>query len=222
METPPQTTGAGADGVPARGRNAPPPEVRLPLQRQRLLRAAASEFAEHGYAGSSSESISRRAGMSKATFYEHFANKEECILALFDRAGEVVASGMAEAARGVGRPDARERMRAATRAFLTVLAEHPEFAQTLLVEIIGAGPKAAGRRDQIIQAFADRLDAENAAAAKRGLIERFASPHDAFAVVGAITELVSRHVRLDVPKDPLELAPVIDRLIDGVLSAGLK
>jgi AcrR family transcriptional regulator len=206
----------------ARGRNAPPPEVRVPRQRQRLLRAAADEFAERGYAGASSESISKRAGMSKATFYEHFSNKEECILALFDRAGEVIVTGMADAAREVGPNDARERMRAATRAFLTVLFDHPEFAQTLLVEIIGAGPKAAGRRDQIIQVFADRLDAENAEAARRGLIERFASPHDAFAVVGAIIELVSRHVRLGNPKDALELAPVIDRLIDGVLAAGSK
>jgi AcrR family transcriptional regulator len=206
----------------ARGRNAPPPEVRVPLQRQRLLRAAASEFAERGYAGASSESISKRAAMSKATFYEHFSNKEQCILALFDRAGEVIASGMTEAAREVGPNDARERMRAATRAFLRVLSEHPEFAQTLLVEIIGAGPKAAGRRDQVIQVFADRLDAENAEAARRGLIERFASPHDAFAVVGAIIELVSRNVRLGNPKDALELAPVIDRLIDGVLAAGSK
>ena len=78
------------DQPAARGRHAPPPEVRLPLQRERLLRAAAAEFAERGYAGASSESISRRAGMSKATFYEHFANKEECILALFDRAAETV------------------------------------------------------------------------------------------------------------------------------------
>ena len=56
------------------------------MQRERLLRAAAAEFAARGYAGAGSESISRRAGMSKATFYEHFANKEECMLALFDQA----------------------------------------------------------------------------------------------------------------------------------------
>jgi AcrR family transcriptional regulator len=68
-----------------RGRHAPPPEVRTARQRQRLLSAAATVFAERGYAGASSETISRHAGMSKATFYEHFANKEECILALFDR-----------------------------------------------------------------------------------------------------------------------------------------
>ena len=155
--------------------------------------------------------------MSKATFYEHFANKEECMVALFDRSAEVIAAAMAEAARGAG-DDAAQRMRAGTRAFLTALSEHPDYGQTLLVEIIGAGPDAAQRRDQIMQAFADVLDAENAAAARRGLIPRFASPHDAFAIVGAITELVSRQVRLSEPADVMELAPVIDRLIAGVLA----
>jgi AcrR family transcriptional regulator len=201
----------------ARGRHAPPPEVRLPLQRERLLRAAAREFAERGYAGASSESISRRAGMSKATFYEHFANKEECMLALFDMGAALVQATMADAARNAPVGDARERLRAGTRAFLGALAEHPEFAQTLLVEIIGAGPRAAQRRDQILQAFADVLDAENAAAARRGLTGRFSSPHESFAVVGATVELVSRQVRLGVPRHILDLAPVIDRLIFGLL-----
>jgi AcrR family transcriptional regulator len=200
----------------ARGRHAPPREVRLPLQRDRLLRAAALEFAEHGYAGTNSDSISRRAGMSKATFYEHFANKEECILALFELAVRTVRQAMAQAAAGAP-SDARERMKAGTRAFLTALSEHPEFAQTLLVEIIGAGPEAAQHRDDILQGFAEVLDTENAAAAGRGLIGRFASPHDPFAVVGAIAELVSRQVRLGVPADVLDLAPVIDRLIFGLL-----
>jgi AcrR family transcriptional regulator len=208
------------DAVPpaARGRHAPPPEVRLPLQRERLLRAAAAEFADRGYAGTSSESISRRAGMSKATFYEHFANKEECIIALFDDAAQAVSDAMVRAARDVGSRDALQRMESAVRAFLLSLAEHPEYAQTLLVEIIGAGPRAAQRRDQMVQDFADVLDAENAAAASRGLIARFASPHDSFAIVGAITELISRQVRLGEPPNVLELAPVIDRLIEGVLA----
>ena len=155
--------------------------------------------------------------MSKATFYEHFANKEDCIIGLFEHAAAVVTQAMAGAARGVGSRDASQRMQAGTRAFLSSLAENPEFAQTLLVEIIGAGPRAAQRRDQILQGFADVLDAENEAGASRGLIARFVSPHDAFAIVGAITELVSRQVRLGQPPELLELAPVIDRLIAGVL-----
>lgn len=206
----------GATGGAARGRHAPPLEVRLPLQRGRLLQAAAEEFASRGYAQASSESISRRAGMSKATFYEHFANKEDCMLALFDTAGEVVVRAMGEAAERAG-GDPTERLKAAIRAFLTSLAEHPEFAQTLLVEIVGAGPKAARRRDQMMAQYAELLDAENAAAANRGLIARFASPYDPFAIVGAINELVSRQVRLGEPNDVLDLAPVIDRVIAGLL-----
>src|SRR5207248_8692364 len=109
-------------GVPAaRGRHAPPREVRVPLQRERLLRAAAEEFAKRGYAGASSESISRRAGMSKATFYEHFANKEDCMVALFDVASETLLRSMAEAAELAGLdPDAR--IQASTHAYLTTVA----------------------------------------------------------------------------------------------------
>jgi AcrR family transcriptional regulator len=191
--------------------------VRLPRQRERLLQAAAEEFAKAGFAGASSESISRRAGMSKATFYEHFANKEECMVSLFDNAADELGRAMSRAARAAG-ADARERMKAAVTAFLRTVAEQPSFAQTLLVEIIGAGPRAAARRDQIMQEFADLLDAENAEAARRGRIARFASPYDAFAIVGAVTELVSRQVRLGEPENLLALAPVIDRMIGGLLA----
>jgi AcrR family transcriptional regulator len=188
------------------------------MQRERLLRAAAQVFAQRGYASASSEAISRHAGMSKATFYEHFANKEECIIALFDHAAQVMLRAMASAAADAGQHDAIARIKAGTRTYLRSLSDHPEYAQTLLVEIIGAGPRASQRRDQILQTFAEVLDAENADAARRGLIARFASPHDAFAIVGAITELVSRYVRLGVPEDALDLAPVIDRLVLGVLA----
>ena len=204
----------------ARGRHAPPPEVRLPLQRQRLLRAAAGEFAERGYAAASAASIARRAGMSKATFYAHFSNKLVCMVALVDHANEVVAGAMAKAARSAGITDAAARIHAGTRAYLNAIAEHPEFARTLLVEIVGAGPTAMAKRDQGMQLFAAILDAENAAAARRGLSPRFASPYDSYAIVGGITELVSRHVRLGEPQNVLELGPVIDRLIGGVLARG--
>jgi len=204
----------------ARGRHAPPPEVRLPLQRQRLLRAAAGEFAERGYAAASAASIARRAGMSKATFYAHFSNKLVCIVTLVDHANEVVAGAMAKAARSAGITDAAARIHAGTRAYLNAIAEHPEFARTLLVEIVGAGPTAMAKRDQGMQLFAAILDAENAAAARRGLSPRFASPYDSYAIVGGITELVSRHVRLGEPQNVLELGPVIDRLIGGVLARG--
>jgi AcrR family transcriptional regulator len=199
-----------------RGRHAPPLEVRLEVQRTRLLQAAAEVFARMGYAEASAEAISREAGMSKATFYEHFANKEEAILALFDQATEVVLGRMAQATSSS--PDLQERVRSRLHAFVQALAEYPAAAQTLLVEIIGAGPRAMERRDAIMQAFAAAIDEENRRAHERFGAPRLKSIEDAYALVGAISELASRQVRLKRPANVHELEPVIERLILGVLS----
>jgi AcrR family transcriptional regulator len=198
-----------------RGRHAPPLEVRLTVQRRRLFEAAATVFARVGYAEASAEAISREAGMSKATFYEHFANKEECILALFDEAATEVMRAMAAASDGEGYSSYEERVSAGVRAFLQTLAVYPESAQTLLVEIIGAGPRAAARRDAILDAFADALFRDNHRAAPAYGAPTFASPDDAFAIIGASVELVSRSLRTGQPADMLALEPVITRLMLG-------
>jgi AcrR family transcriptional regulator len=203
-----------------RGRHAPPLEVRQTRQRRRLDQAAAAVFARVGYADATAEAIAREAGMSKATFYEHFDNKEDCICALFDTAAETllgaIVSTEADAAAEANNP--RERYRGAIVAFLTVLAEHPDFSQTLLVEIIGAGPRAIERRDRVL-AFADYIDHRNAEDAAAGLVPRLASPDDAFAIVGAVVELASRQLRNRRPADVRDLTPVVERLISGMLAA---
>lgn len=199
-----------------RGRHAPPLEVRLELQRERLLTAAAAVFARTGYAKATAEAVAREAGMSKATFYEHFTNKEDAILALFDASAAQLAERMAEATRGVPE-DPEAQVRAGGRAFLRALADNPERAQTLLVEIIGAGPRAAERRDAILEQFAVLVDAQNAIAAHKHGTPRFASPHDAFAVVGAAVELCARQLRTGKPASLLELEPVIERLALGIV-----
>ena len=201
-----------------RGRHAPPLEVRLDVQRRRLFDAAATVFARVGYADASAESISREAGMSKATFYEHFANKEECILALFDVAAEEVLRQTSAAAEEGG-TDYAERVRHGIASFLDVLAQHPDQAQTLLVQIIGAGERGAQRRDAILGAFADYLFDENARRAPRANgIPTFVSRDDTFAIVGAVVELVSRHLRQGRASELSELEPVIERVFLGTLS----
>jgi len=208
---------AGERATVPRGRHAPPLEVRLGVQRERLFDAAAAVFARSGYAEASAESISREAGMSKATFYEHFSNKEECILALFDEGARKALAAMAEATAAAG-DDPRERMRAGIRAFVTQLAEHGDASQTLLVEIIGAGPRAIERRDAILQTFADALYDEAEGAARRGQTNGFAAREDAFAVIAAGAELASRPIRLGRPPVARDLEPVLERLLLGALS----
>ena len=199
-----------------RGRHAPPLEVRLARQRARLFAAAASVFARVGYAEASAEAISREAGMSKATFYEHFANKEECILALFDAAAEGVRDAVSAAVGTAELPE--QRVRQGVRAFLTAVVAFPDHARTLLVEIIGAGPRAAERRDAVLEDFAALIVQENVTAAEQYGAARLESPDDAYAIVGAIVELASRQLRHGRPEDPLDLEPVVERLIAGLLA----
>jgi len=211
MADPPRTT-----TVVPRGRHAPPLEVRQGVQRRRLFEAAAIVFARRGYADATAEAISRQAGMSKATFYEHFANKEECILALFDAAAAEVLHRLAVATQAESRTYA-EHVRLGIRALLETLTRWPDAAQTLLVEIIGAGPRATERRDAILDRFAETIHRDNAEVAPRFGAPTFASRDDAFACVGAIAELASRQLRMGVPATMRELEPVIERLLLGIL-----
>jgi AcrR family transcriptional regulator len=200
-----------------RGRHAPPLEVRLTVQRRRLFEAAAAIFARVGYAEASAEAIAREAGMSKATFYEHFANKEECILALFDEAATEVMRAMAQASDAEGFATYEDRVAAGIHAFLETLAAYPDSTQTLLVEIIGAGPRAMARRDAILEAFAEALLRDNARAAPGYEAGTFVSKDDAFGVIGASVELVSRCLRRGRADEIPALEPVIARLMLGAL-----
>jgi AcrR family transcriptional regulator len=202
-----------------RGRHAPPLEVRQDRQRQRLFSAAASVFARSGYADASAEAIAREAGMSKATFYEHFDNKEDCIVALFDAAVGVLDGAMRAAGEAQAAADLSTRVQATVRAFLQILADYPDESQTLLVEIVGAGPRAMERRDAALDRIATAIDGYNQADADRGAARRFSSFDDAFAIVGAVVELASRHLRTRRTEDIRELEPVIERVALGLVGS---
>src|SRR5688500_16346568 len=204
-----------------RGRHAPPLEVRQSVQRRRLFRAAAAVFARAGYAEATAEAIAREAGMSKATFYEHFDNKEDCIAALFDSAADNLLAALAEGRKPVGTSgDYRDRIRSQVQAYLAVLRAFPNESRTLLVEIVGAGPRAQERRDRMLAAIADFFVEVNASEAAAGRVNRFASPLDAYAIVGAAVELSSRALRAGDP-DLDELEPVFERLVSGIIDQGV-
>ncbi|MBJ7328247.1 MAG: TetR/AcrR family transcriptional regulator [Solirubrobacteraceae bacterium] len=200
-----------------RGRHAPPREVREELQRQRLFDAAMQVFSEQGYADASAEAISRAAGMSKATFYEHFSNKRACMLEIMDASANLALEELVRAARDAG-DDPFERHRAGLHAFLHLLASRPEVARTVLVESVGAGPEALERRDAILEGFAQAMFNEaREGVERRGGGPRFATVEDAFAIVGALVELMSRQLRTGRPERIEDLEPLIERLLLSAL-----
>src|SRR3954447_2919900 len=65
------------------GRHGIPANLVIEHQRRRLLVAMADALAEHGYAGVTTTHVSERAGVSTGTFYKHFGNLWDCVLAAY-------------------------------------------------------------------------------------------------------------------------------------------
>jgi AcrR family transcriptional regulator len=87
-----------------RGRHGMPQELVAEIQRDRLLAATASVIAEQGYAALVVADITGRAGVSRATFYELFEDKHDCVLACqrwaFDRLHRAIVEATGPAGTG--------------------------------------------------------------------------------------------------------------------------
>jgi len=125
-------------------------------QRRRILEATADLVAEQGYPETTIEQIVRRAKVGYATFYKHFADKQEAFLALFDAATERTVYEVEEA---YDREDGPwpDRVGAALGALLKLVAAHPNVARACMVEALTAGPEAAARHEAALKRFAPLL-----------------------------------------------------------------
>jgi AcrR family transcriptional regulator len=129
------------------GRHSLTREVVLASQRGRLLDAMAQAVAEHGYGATTVAHVVAIAGVSRKTFYEHFSDKEDCFLALYDTGIAYVLRRLAEALRDeTPESDPEARIAAGLRTFLAVLAEEPAFSRAIILEVHGAGAQALARR----------------------------------------------------------------------------
>jgi AcrR family transcriptional regulator len=129
-------------------------------QRLRIFMGMAEAMRANGYVGTSVADIIRRAGVSRETFYQLYADKLASFLAGFDLVGEVLLDRLRVA---TGAPAGRmERFERAVTAYLDALASEPGYARLFLVEVYAAGPEAMGRRtviqQQIVDALAGLLD----------------------------------------------------------------
>ncbi|HEV3072740.1 MAG TPA: TetR/AcrR family transcriptional regulator [Solirubrobacteraceae bacterium] len=70
-------------------------------QRERLLKGMAKAVARRGYTDATVAQAIAYAGVSRSTFYEHFADKQECFLATFSELAPVLGKQLLEAVQGV-------------------------------------------------------------------------------------------------------------------------
>lgn len=147
---------AGSSGRFPSGVRKLPSDLIKAIQRERLILAMLSAAAELGYLGTNVQDVIDRAGVSRPTFYEHFANKEDCFLAAFDTSAERLRRKIDTAVRkGEGW---RDRVRLGLEALLRFAIGEPETARMMVVEARAASATAVRRRVELMDEFARCLD----------------------------------------------------------------
>jgi AcrR family transcriptional regulator len=190
------------------------------------MQALADSVAEKGYAGTTIADIVAAARVSKRTFYEHFADKEECLLATYEHACDRLVAVLRAAGTAEGLPW-REQVRQTAYAYLATIEAMPPSHRALLVEMQAAGPRAFALRRRTQVRFAEVL---------RDLVERGRagepevrplSPALALAIVGGINELLLHAVEPDPgaessggdPEHPITgLTEAVTDLVSAVLA----
>lgn len=211
-------THEGEPGLP-RGRSRLPTETVRAAQRERLLRAVIAAVASTGFASVTVADIVRRARVSRAAFYVHFSDKQDCFLAATRSGGQLMQDHIFAATRKAPPHASPERtLRAAITAFLEFLAAEPAFARAFYLDMSVAGPPAMSRfvAAQLRFAEMNRIWHERARARRP---DWPAVPDEAyFALVGATTELVRAEVRQGKIESVKNLADTLVGLHLAVLS----
>ncbi|WIM93766.1 TetR/AcrR family transcriptional regulator [Actinoplanes oblitus] len=130
-----------------RGRHELPREQVVAAQRERMLIAATELLAGAGYRGFGVREICARAAVSRAAFYECFADKDACVDAAYDRFIAVFLERLGSE-DGVG---------GFVTSYLETLSSDRVAARAFQVEMDALGRPARQRRRQAIERLAQLI-----------------------------------------------------------------
>lgn len=134
-------------------------------QRARLLAALTKLLGERGYAAVTIAELARRASVSRGAFYEHFADKQACLLAAYDHFATTLLKAMTAT---VDEDTPWSAFVDATlEGYLGTLERDPTAARAFIVEMDAAGAEARRRRHEAMAAFAAVLAERHAAIRRR-------------------------------------------------------
>jgi AcrR family transcriptional regulator len=179
----------------------------IEIQRARLLGAMIDVCAEHGVADVTVAHIVERAGVSRRTFYEIYADREECFLEALEesiaRASRYVLDGYDETAKWL------ERMRGVLVALLVFLDAEHAAGRLLIVESLAGGDRALARRRTVIEqmiAFVDEANTDVKSAQRTPVLT-------AEGVVGGGLSILHSRLLEDTRDSFLELAGPLASMI---------
>jgi AcrR family transcriptional regulator len=167
---------------------------------ERLLRALAAVVADKGYPDTTVAEVVERASTSQRTFYEHFKNKEDAIVAALDSGSAHMLAAALPAFRRA--PDWKHAVHDTIEAMFRWGAEEPEYARMGGVEMYAAGKRALDQREIVTEGMEGLL--------APGYELKPGTPAIAAeAVGGALYSLLYDHVNKKGPETLPELVPTL-------------
>lgn len=167
---------------------------------ERMLRALAAVVAEKGYPDTTVAEVVERASTSQRTFYEHFKNKEDAIVAALDSGSSHMLAAALPAFRRA--PDWKHAVHDTIEAMFVWGAEEPEYARMGGVEMYAAGNRALDQREVVTEGMEGLL--------APGYELRADTPAIAAeAVGGALYELLYDHVNKKGPETLPDIVPTL-------------
>lgn len=126
--------------------------------RQRLLDAAAAEFAQHGYESANVNGISLAAGFAKGTVYNYFPSKRALMLALIDDVARLHFNFLADRVRR--EQDPLLRLERFFEAGIDFVRQYPAQARLITTTVYGPDEEFNQHIYQDYRPFFDLVGAE--------------------------------------------------------------
>ena len=159
-----------------------------PSQRERLIDAIVELAGQSGYQSLSIAQISARAGVSSATFYEQFEDREACLLAAYK---DVTERTLARMASSLQEGEWASAARPAFTELLRALTDDPNAGRVMFVEALAGGPRLRAELRSVLDGMEQSAEMLLDGAPADGVTLDIPGR----ALIGAVRHVVSRHLR---------------------------
>ena len=190
---------------PGRG-NAPEDSERS--QRERLFGAMVALSSEKGYEATKIGDLAKVAGVSRAAFYDHFKDKQECLL---EAVAALVEPTIALIERSEDAGTGEARVRQAMEAFFGLIANQPAASKMCFIEVYAAGAEGEAEIERLLDIF-ERFGVSqlNQIPGRKGM-----PPQMARAILGGLQKVIHKRLYSDE-------ADQLPRIAEDIANWGLS
>jgi len=185
--------------------------------KDRLLSALVTAMATKSYRDVTLADITSSAMVSRRTFYEHFKNKDECLLALARTTSQKIMKSIISSYDPSD--DWPQTVTKVTSGYLQFIAEHPTLMYALYVEVAALGQSGLEIRREISHTFAEFLSQQTELKLASSALDHALTKQEALALVAGINELILQTI---IGKESPDIATAVTQLNDVASSLILR